>query len=60
MKVIVDSVSKEFNVEYNLSHISHDTRLGYLRISDELRSTIATKFSKKIPVNASPDEIRDT
>ena len=43
MKVVVDSVSKEVNVEYNLSHIGHDTRLGHLRISDELRSTIAAK-----------------
>jgi len=30
MKVVVDSVSKEVNVEYNLFHIGHDTRLGHL------------------------------
>ena len=47
MKVVVDSVSKEVNVEYNLSHISHDTRLGHLRIPDELRSTIAAKLAKR-------------
>jgi len=59
MKVVVDSVSKEVNVEYNLFHIGHDTRLGHLWISDELRSTIAAKLAKKIPVNAIVDEIRD-
>jgi len=46
MKVVVDSVSKEVNVEYNLSHIGHDTRLGHLRISDEVRSTIAARLAK--------------
>ena len=56
MKVVVDSVSKKVNVEYNLSHIGHDTRLGHLRISDELRLTVAAKLAKKIPVNAIPDE----
>jgi len=59
MKVVVDSVSKKVNVEYNYSHIGHDTRFGHLRISDELRSTIAAKLAKKIPVNAIVDEIRD-
>ena len=59
MKVVVDSVSKEVNVEYNLSHIGHGTKLGHLRISDELRSTIAAKLAKTIHVNAIPDEIRD-
>ena len=59
MKVVVDSVSKKVNVEYNFSHIGHDTRLGHLRISDELRSTIAAKLAKRIPVNDIPDEIRD-
>jgi len=60
MKVVVDSVSKKVNVEYNYSHIGHDTRFGHLRISDELRSTIAAKLAKKIPVIAIPDdEIRD-
>ena len=59
MKVVVDSVSKKGNVEYNFSHIGRDTRLGHLRISDELRSTIAAKLAKNIPANAVPDEIRD-
>ena len=59
MKVVVDSVSKEVNVEYNLSHICYDTRLGQLRISYEVRSTIAAKLAKQIPVSAIPDEIRD-
>ena len=59
MKVVVDSVSKAVNMEYNLSHIGHDTRLGQLRSSDELKATIAAKLAKKIPVNAIPDEIRD-
>ena len=59
MEVVVDSVSKEANVEYSLSRIGHDTRLGHFRILDELRSTIAAKLAKKIPVNAIPDEIRD-
>ena len=59
MKVVVDSVSNEVNVEYNLSYIGHDIRLGHLRISDKLRSTIAAKLAKEIPVNAIPDEIRD-
>ena len=59
MKVVVDSVSKKVNVKYNCSHIGHDTRLGHLRISDELKSTIAAKLAKTIPVNAISDEIRD-
>ena len=44
MKVVVDSVSKEANVEYNFSY---DTRLGHLRVSDELRLTIAAKLVKR-------------
>ena len=55
MKAAVDSVSKEVNVEYSLSLIGH----GHLRISDELKSTIAAKLAKKIPANAIPDEIKD-
>ena len=56
MTVVVDSVSKEVNLEYKLSHIGHETRLGHLRISDELRSNIAAKLAKKISVNAIPDD----
>ena len=39
--------------------ICRDTRLGHLRISDEIRSTIAAKVAKEIPVDAIPDESRD-
>ena len=58
MKAVVNS-SNEVHVEYNLIHIGHDSKLGHLRISDELRSSIATKLARKIPVSAILDDIRD-
>ena len=59
MRVTIDNDTKEVQVKHSLSHVGHDTRLGHLRISEELRTKIAGKLARKIPVEAILDEIRD-
>ena len=59
MRVTIDNDTKEVQVKHSLSHVGHDTRLGHLRISEELRTKIAGKLARKIPVEAVLDEIRE-
>ena len=60
MEAAIDSSTTEVHVEYSLSHIGRDSRLGHLRISNELRANIATKLAKRIPNKEILDEIRDS
>ena len=59
MKVTVDKASEEVQVHYSLTHIGHENKLGHLRMSEELRQTIAGKLANKVPVDSILDDIRD-
>eukprot|EP00794_Sanderia_malayensis_P017246 gene17246-18967_t len=59
MKAKQEKESKQVYVEYCVKHVGHESKLGHLRISDDLRKKIAGKLAKKIPVEAVLDEIRD-
>ena len=59
MKVMQDNTTKTVEVQHSLTHIGHNMKFGHLRMSEELRTSIAGKLARKIPVEAILDEIRD-
>ena len=59
MKVTVNKAREEVHVQYALNHIAHKNKLGHLRISEQLRQTIAGKLAYKVCVDSILDDIRD-
>ena len=60
MKAVHNQKTNEVNVEYCATHNSHAIQLAHLCMSDEIRSSVASKLQQGISVERILDDIRDT